>query len=76
MIGDAAGQIDPLTGEGIQSAMDAAEIAADTILGALASGDLGNARLARYDQRWRRAVRRRLRLERRVRVCIVVVPRS
>ena len=38
VLGDAAGQIDPLTGEGIQYAMDAAEIAADTLIESLARG--------------------------------------
>jgi menaquinone-9 beta-reductase len=55
ILGDAAGQIDPLTGEGIQYAMDAAEIAADTLAEALAAGDLSAASLRRYQQRWMRA---------------------
>jgi flavin-dependent dehydrogenase len=55
VVGDAAGQIDPLTGEGIQYAMDAAEIAADTLIAALADDDLGPARLGRYHDGWRRA---------------------
>ena len=55
ILGDAAGQIDPLTGEGIQYAMDAAEIAADTLAEALAAGDLGAAFLGRYQERWMRA---------------------
>jgi menaquinone-9 beta-reductase len=55
ILGDAAGQIDPLTGEGIQYAMDAAEIAAESIAEALAENDLGEASLKRYDDRWRRA---------------------
>lgn len=55
ILGDAAGQIDPLTGEGIQYAMDAAEIAADSLAEALAENDLGEASLKRYDDRWRRA---------------------
>jgi geranylgeranyl reductase family protein len=55
LLGDAAGQIDPLTGEGIQYAMDAAEIAADELTKALADGDLGAARLRRYHDAWYRA---------------------
>lgn len=55
ILGDAAGQIDPLTGEGIQYAMDAAEIAADSLAEALAENDLGESSLKRYDDRWRRA---------------------
>ena len=53
--GDAAGHIDPLTGEGIQYAMDAAEIAAQSLAEALAENDLGAASLRRYEKRWRRA---------------------
>ncbi|HVH80904.1 MAG TPA: FAD-dependent oxidoreductase [Stellaceae bacterium] len=55
ILGDAAGQIDPLTGEGIQYAMDAAELAAETLAEALAANDLGEASLKRYDDRWRQA---------------------
>ena len=55
VLGDAAGQIDPLTGEGIQYAMDAAEIAAEVLTEALACGDLGAARLRRYHDGWLRA---------------------
>jgi geranylgeranyl reductase family protein len=55
VLGDAAGQIDPLTGEGIQYAMDAAEIAADTLIACLANGDLGARRLQRYHDAWHRA---------------------
>jgi geranylgeranyl reductase family protein len=55
VLGDAAGQIDPLTGEGIQYAMDAAEIAADTLIACLANGDLGARHLQRYHDAWRRA---------------------
>jgi geranylgeranyl reductase family protein len=55
VLGDAAGQIDPLTGEGIQYAMDAAELAADTLVACLADGDLGAARLHGYHRAWQRA---------------------
>jgi geranylgeranyl reductase family protein len=55
ILGDAAGQIDPLTGEGIQYAMDAAEIAAETLADALAANDLGEASMKRYDDGWRHA---------------------
>ena len=55
ILGDAAGQIDPLTGEGIQYAMDAAEIAAQSLGEALAENDLRESSLKRYDDRWRRA---------------------
>jgi flavin-dependent dehydrogenase len=52
IVGDAAGQIDPLTGEGIQYGMDAAEFAAQTLLEGLDAGDLRAPFLKRYQQRW------------------------
>lgn len=52
IVGDAAGQIDPLTGEGIHHAMDAAEIAATTLREGLAVGDLSEKFLRRYHDRW------------------------
>ena len=55
ILGDAAGQIDPLTGEGIQYSMDAAEIAAQSLAEAFAENNLGAASLQRYHDRWRRA---------------------
>jgi geranylgeranyl reductase family protein len=55
VVGDAAGQIDPLTGEGIQYAMDAGEIAAQTLAEAFGRGDLGAAFLRRYQDRWMRS---------------------
>ncbi|MBN2493958.1 MAG: NAD(P)/FAD-dependent oxidoreductase [Deltaproteobacteria bacterium] len=51
-VGDAAGQIDPLTGEGIQYAIEGASIAARTLEQAFAEGDLGRRSLARYHRRW------------------------
>jgi geranylgeranyl reductase family protein len=52
IIGDAAGQIDPLTGEGIQYAMDAAEIAAETLAEAFAANNFSEKFLRRYQERW------------------------
>ena len=52
LVGDAAGQIDPITGEGIQYAMDAAEIAAGVLAEAFEAGDLGARFLKRYHRRW------------------------
>jgi geranylgeranyl reductase family protein len=54
VIGDAAGHIDPLTGEGIHNAMDAGQAAADTLMEAFAEGRFDEAFLARYQQRWKR----------------------
>jgi flavin-dependent dehydrogenase len=55
VLGDAAGQIDPLTGEGIHYAMEAAEMAADVLLGALRAGNLTSTYLREYHRRWQRA---------------------
>lgn len=55
IVGDAAGHIDPLTGEGIQFGMDAGEYAADTLHAALAAGNLGAQALAAYQERWMKA---------------------
>jgi menaquinone-9 beta-reductase len=55
VLGDAAAQIDPLTGEGIQHAMDAAEIAAATLVECLADNELSADRLRRYQDAWYRA---------------------
>ena len=52
IVGDAAGMIDPLTGEGLQYAMDAAEFAADTISEAFQNNDFTNSFFKRYHKRW------------------------
>ena len=54
VVGDAAGQIDALTG-GIQYGMAAAEIAAEVLDHAFASGDLRAGVLRRYHDRWMRS---------------------
>ncbi len=52
IVGDAAGHIDPLTGEGIQYGMDAGQYAADTLHEALAADDLRAPSLKVYQDRW------------------------
>jgi len=52
IVGDAAGQIDPLTGEGIHHAIEAASIAAEVIGEGLRANDLSEAFLSRYHARW------------------------
>ena len=49
LLGDAAGLIDPFTGEGIGNAMFSARRAVAVAVQALAEGDTGAASLARYD---------------------------
>jgi flavin-dependent dehydrogenase len=54
LVGDAAGFYDPFTGEGIFKALRSAELAADTVLGAVRAGEVSAAALAVYE-RGRRA---------------------
>lgn len=55
VLGDAAGQTDPLTGEGIHTAMVAAKIAARVLHEAFAERDLSARRLAAYHDGWMKA---------------------
>lgn len=55
VLGDAAGQTDPLTGEGIHTAMLAAKIAARVLSEAFDRGDLSERYLASYHHAWMRS---------------------
>jgi len=55
VVGDAAGQTDPLTGEGIHTGMIAGRIAAETLHELLEKGDLSERACAIYHQRWQKA---------------------
>ena len=52
-IGDAAGLVKPTTGGGIYYSLLSAGLAADTLVEALRTGELGAARLAGYEAGWR-----------------------
>ncbi|HDM92732.1 MAG TPA: geranylgeranyl reductase family protein [Candidatus Korarchaeota archaeon] len=52
LVGDAAGFVSTLTGEGVYFAMLSAEIAADVLKRALEEDDLSEERLAEYQKRW------------------------
>jgi geranylgeranyl reductase family protein len=54
LCGDAAGMVNPLTGEGIYSAMVSGEIAAEVIKEALESGITNKKILQGYQARWKR----------------------
>lgn len=54
-VGDAAGQTDPLTGEGIHTAMIAGRIAARKLRDMLARGDLSERACAGYQEGWQAA---------------------
>ncbi|NOQ28899.1 MAG: geranylgeranyl reductase family protein [Methanosarcinales archaeon] len=60
LVGDAARQVDPLTGGGIANAMDAGSIAGDVAASAIAEGDVSLARLQEYDAGWRADFGKRL----------------
>jgi flavin-dependent dehydrogenase len=55
LVGDAAGFYDPFTGEGIFTALRSAELAAETVLGALRAGDVSAAALGAYERARRAA---------------------
>jgi len=52
VIGDAAGFIDPLTGEGIQYALESGEIASKVLLEGFKIGDLSASFLKKYQNMW------------------------
>jgi flavin-dependent dehydrogenase len=64
LVGDAAGFYDPLTGEGIFSALRGAELAADVAARALARGDLSVASLGAYQRARTEALRAKARVTR------------
>ncbi len=53
LVGDAASLVDPLTGEGIYTALVSGRSAARAALGALASGDASHAALRIHEREWR-----------------------
>lgn len=50
LVGEAAGLVNPLTGEGIDYALESAQVAAEHVARALADGDLSRRRLEEYDR--------------------------
>ena len=52
LVGDAARQVDPLTGGGIANAMIAGRLAAEVAAQAIAAGDTSVDALALYEERW------------------------
>jgi geranylgeranyl reductase family protein len=54
LIGDAAGVINPITGEGIYYAMSSGKIGANVVLNSLESEDTSESFLANYQKNWRR----------------------
>ena len=60
VVGDAAGQVKPITGGGIYYGIICADIAAEILHQALISGDLSSAKLSAYQNRWRKKLSREL----------------
>ena len=57
LLGDAAGLVDPFTGEGIANAMWSARLAVETVCAAVREGDFGAASLASYEDRLHAEIR-------------------
>jgi geranylgeranyl reductase family protein len=62
IVGDAAGQVKPLTGGGIYFGLLCADIAVNNVDKALKDGDLRAVKLAAYDKEWRNKLNRELRI--------------
>jgi len=60
VVGDAARQVNPLTGGGIDSAMRAGTIAGEVAAKAVEEGDTSKERLKEYERRWKEAMGKRL----------------
>jgi len=60
LVGDAARQVDPLTGGGITNAMTAGRLAAEVAAAAIAAGDVSAAALAEYERRWAAGLGRKM----------------
>lgn len=54
VVGEAAGLVNPFTGEGIDYAMESGQIAAEVLINLLENGDLSAAGFKAYDQRLRK----------------------
>ncbi len=67
LVGDAARQVDPLTGGGIINAMNAGKLAAEVVVEAVTAGDTSAAFLSRYEARWNQGIGRKMRRNYRLR---------
>jgi digeranylgeranylglycerophospholipid reductase len=67
LVGDAAHQVNPLTGAGITNAMKCAIMAGETAVEACSGGDVSQDGLSRYDRRYRRELGRKFKALARVR---------
>lgn len=58
LVGEAAGLVNPLTGEGIDYALESGQIAAEHVARMLAGGDISGQRLVEYDRQLRHKFQR------------------
>jgi flavin-dependent dehydrogenase len=70
LVGDAAGFYDPFTGEGVFTALRAAELATETVARALRAGDVSATALAGYERARREAFRGKERVTRALQLVI------
>jgi flavin-dependent dehydrogenase len=70
LVGDAAGFLDPFTGQGVTFALETARLAAGVAQAALAEGDLSARRLAAYDRARAALLSPRLRVQRAIQAFI------
>lgn len=66
LLGDAAGFVNPLTGEGIEFALESGAFAAEAVAEAVAAGDLSERGLAGYARRWQTRFRTAFQLNRKL----------
>jgi digeranylgeranylglycerophospholipid reductase len=68
VVGDAARQVDPLTGGGIVNAMMAGRLAAEVATGAIEKGDTSQSFLSQYVERWNVSLGRKMKRNYRLRM--------
>ncbi|QRK13082.1 NAD(P)/FAD-dependent oxidoreductase [Archangium violaceum] len=66
LLGDAAGFVNPLTGEGIEFALESGAFAAEAVAEAVAAGDLSARGLGGYARRWQTRFRTAFQLNRKL----------
>lgn len=67
LVGEAAGLVNPLTGEGVDLALESGRLAASHLIGMFSAGDFSLAQLSRYDQRLRERFQRLFLFSQRIR---------
>ena len=73
LVGDAAGQVKPISGGGIYTGTRCARLAGEVVAWALEKGDLDRGALKEYEKRWKGELGRELRMGRMVRRAFVNV---